>query len=707
MKLFSDNYFDKLDEYIGKAENIEKELMPYADIISIAEIKKVIGTLKTRVDSFRSSDRKLNIGIVGLVKAGKSTFLNTLLFDGKDVLPKAPTPKTAALTKIEYGEQNSICVNFYSKEEWECLTSANGNDDIGVASEVSKEIARLDLCSEINAQDVINEGERIIEFSSHDKLMEGLNEYVGENGKYTPYVKYVTLRINDPELKDISIVDTPGLNDPILLRTEKTKEFLKVCDVVFFLSLSIEFLANEDKALITSQLPSDGVAHIVMISSQFDRCINFSDYDEDDDLEAIINAETRKKEEVAEKTFDQMIRINKENGFYELNNVIEECKKPICISSLAWNMSQKDVSQLNGDELTVYNNLNENADLDDNYTLLEKVGNIPAVKKIFDEVVAGKTKVLEKAADEIIPHFRESFNKEINIAKKNADKKLSILKTKEKAELETQKKNIMERKNGIQSSIAAVFSKILTDVEQEKVVVLSEIRTIMNEASHLDELTDEKWNSKMVRIKDSKWYKPWTWGSYHYEDHGYTEVTHYYNASQAIDNINIFANTAQNEAEAIFTRSVDVKNIKFELVDAILNEFDQSDERFDVNFFRMIIENNIAHIDFPTIYFDSENLKNKLLTSFQNKIINESEKNKFIKTLNEMIGTLFSMTISQINESISKFKANIIQLKDNISDGLISDINNEYDQMCARFDEKNKQIEHFEKLVEALETITI
>ena len=41
------------------------------------------------------------ISVCGVVKAGKSTFLNALLF-GEDILPTFATPMTAKLTFIEY-----------------------------------------------------------------------------------------------------------------------------------------------------------------------------------------------------------------------------------------------------------------------------------------------------------------------------------------------------------------------------------------------------------------------------------------------------------------------------------------------------------------------------------------------------------------------------------------------------------------------------
>ena len=61
-------------------------------------------------------DRDLKIGILGRVKAGKSSFLNAIVFKGQNVLPKAATPMTAALTILEYGNDFEALVDFYRKD---------------------------------------------------------------------------------------------------------------------------------------------------------------------------------------------------------------------------------------------------------------------------------------------------------------------------------------------------------------------------------------------------------------------------------------------------------------------------------------------------------------------------------------------------------------------------------------------------------------
>ena len=106
-----DKFIDKLDMVYNNLREFEKEI----DIFDISSIKK---SFIAKTDDFFREDRKLNIGIIGRVKAGKSSFLNAMLFDGKPILPAAVTPKTATLIRIEYDEENKIEVEYYSVNEW-------------------------------------------------------------------------------------------------------------------------------------------------------------------------------------------------------------------------------------------------------------------------------------------------------------------------------------------------------------------------------------------------------------------------------------------------------------------------------------------------------------------------------------------------------------------------------------------------------------
>ena len=54
----------------------------------INELESIFNEFKEGGEGLLSKNNTLQIGIVGQVKAGKSSFLNSLFFDGENVLPK-------------------------------------------------------------------------------------------------------------------------------------------------------------------------------------------------------------------------------------------------------------------------------------------------------------------------------------------------------------------------------------------------------------------------------------------------------------------------------------------------------------------------------------------------------------------------------------------------------------------------------------------
>ena len=67
-------------------------LAPWPD--EAASVTRLAKAYRARAAEFFGSGHKFSLAVVGQVKAGKSTFLNTLLFGGQDVLPPAAGPKT-------------------------------------------------------------------------------------------------------------------------------------------------------------------------------------------------------------------------------------------------------------------------------------------------------------------------------------------------------------------------------------------------------------------------------------------------------------------------------------------------------------------------------------------------------------------------------------------------------------------------------------
>lgn len=109
-------------ELIQKSALVEKTLQeqglqerarPFISDNAVIKTEELEKTLKELQDT----NRNLKVGIIGRVKAGKSSLLNALIFEGVEVLPKAAMPMTASLTVLKYAQNLSAEVEFYSPKD--------------------------------------------------------------------------------------------------------------------------------------------------------------------------------------------------------------------------------------------------------------------------------------------------------------------------------------------------------------------------------------------------------------------------------------------------------------------------------------------------------------------------------------------------------------------------------------------------------------
>ncbi len=112
-----------------------------------------------------------------------------------------------------------------------------------------------------------------IQANSLQELHQKLLQFVGADGKYIPCTKAVQISLNNPNLKDLEVIDTPGVNDPIASREERTKALLKDCDVVFIVSPSGQFLTDSDMDLFDRVSNKEGLQEIYFVASQADSAV--------------------------------------------------------------------------------------------------------------------------------------------------------------------------------------------------------------------------------------------------------------------------------------------------------------------------------------------------------------------------------------------------------------------------------------------------
>lgn len=211
----------------------------------------------------------LTIGVIGQVKCGKSTFLNSFVFED-DVLPAASTPMTAALSVITYGETKKVVAEFYTKEEWDeqKLTAERDLSEVeGNEAETEKIKAAKELVEKsIKISNKINSLLGKIQEDSFENLI----EYVGAEGKYISITKAVRIFYPKEYLKGVEIVDTPGFNDPIVSREERTKEFLNKADVVVMMLYAGQPYTSVDRTILFENVRQCGIGKVLIGINKYD-----------------------------------------------------------------------------------------------------------------------------------------------------------------------------------------------------------------------------------------------------------------------------------------------------------------------------------------------------------------------------------------------------------------------------------------------------
>lgn len=273
----------------------------------------------------------LTIGVIGQMKCGKSTFLNAFVF-GEDILPAATTPMTAALSVITYGEQKRIVAEFYTQDEWEeqKLLAQRPLEEVSNNLELSKIKAAKELVGKATML-----GGSLPSYlgKTQEDSLDHLIEYVGADGKYIAITKSVTIYYPKEYLKGVEIVDTPGFNDPIVSREERTKAFLSKADVVLMMLYAGRAFDATDRDIIFKNVRQCGTGRVLIGVNKYDL--------------SYANGET--EEEICQYVSDEIKKACRECDDQALNDILR-ATTPIPLSAEMALLSQMSMQHISNNE---------------------------------------------------------------------------------------------------------------------------------------------------------------------------------------------------------------------------------------------------------------------------------------------------------------------------------------------------------------------
>lgn len=476
-----------------------------------------IESLKQRLDALKKKEkeiRTLKIGIVGRVKAGKSSLLNMLFFGGKDVLPKAATPMTAALTCLRYSEHDDY------RAEIECFTDKDIQEIEKSAklylSDVEKQyhIAHQELVEKnksrrkpytptelkeraqksaeekhkdhphagayTQSQEFKKAGKRptvmTLKSDTSEGLMGQLEDYVGAKGKYTAYTKSVVLYLHEESLKDIEVVDTPGVNDPVKSREQRTNEFLRDCSVILAVSPASSYLDAKDAEFIGNAMTVSGVVECHLIASRCDDTIlekvNPITPQDPFDLLKELNEELGLNGRSETASYKNVEVENPETGEKQTKVKLFTAKGFTASSSIAYTLLQYLNQKTNLDEFSEHTFNQFKGTFTNTFTnnekakkLLTELTGLQNIEGTFNKLRVEKDKILEKQTRNFENPIKYQLRQHLDMVEKDALENITKLKDTDLEDAKRREAFLNEISPTIQFTADNAFQHVINELK--------------------------------------------------------------------------------------------------------------------------------------------------------------------------------------------------------------------------------------------------
>ncbi|TYT74465.1 dynamin family protein [Desulfobotulus mexicanus] len=700
--------------HLQHLETLAADLKPWSDSLSkesdslskgIENLQSLKDAYLTKLDRFQKEEQRLSIGIMGQVKAGKSSFVNALLFDGLPVLPEAATPKTANLTAITWGESPLLELEYYTEIEWKDLQERAASKDGSPESKMASELMAMVEENGLDPLEKISLGKESIEFTKPEDLVSILNDYAGENGRYTPVIKTIHIFLPLNELKGLEIVDTPGMNDPILSRTEKTREYMARCDVVFFLSRAGQFLDASDTNLLARQLPGKGVKRMVLVAGQFDAAILDDGFNRNSFQECEKNLCTRLNQR-AEEEMEKLAKDFENRGRANIAELMRSMKTPVLSSTFAHGFASWPEDMWGKTMKHIHNELTELAEEEWSSSFSkqdwQRISGFDLLHDHYKKAREDKEKILQQQIKGMIPESKEQLILYVEELTDIVNQRLDFLNQNDISAIKEQKKASESRIQTIALVLSEVISLNINQIQRARAQILADIQQSLAEFTKLSTRTGTETYTSYTTVSTSKWYNPFSWGSSTTVPTTRSRSYQYVMASDAVEKVTGYSNESAASINRKFSESFNPQKIKTELRKALLKEMETASADFNPGWFRSVIDHGIRELQIPVFTMDYGNEADAIVQEFQGEIRTDKMDNLNLmlsKALHKTFERIQKNFIAKVEELCSQFE----DARESLTPVLTENLHKELAEVEKAFADKTAQVESYKKLLARLE----
>ncbi len=663
-----------LIEKVIKEQGLQDRARPLISENAVIKTEELEKTL----EELQAKDRDLKVGIIGRVKAGKSSLLNALIFEGKDVLPKAVTPMTASLTVLKYAKNLGAKAGFYSQKDISELKNEHERyerefqrivdeevkkqqekqNPLNGAKEGFKNVGKMFSRNKsdkeafkektLSDEEILQKAERIaknqlnedaklvasfdqyerikksalmntekldprIQAHNLEELHQKLLQFVGANGKYMPHTKEVEISLNNPNLKDLEVIDTPGLNDPIASREERTKALLKDCHVVFIISPSGQFLTDSDMDLFDRVSNKEGLQEIYFVASQADSALcSMSEAEKS-------GRHLPRALEMAQKSFSSQLNNVMENLIQKYPNqqeIFEKVKKNgvILTSGVCFSMHQDFKNQASWksqkeEYYTAWQNLTElypdafnSADKSKESLLF--LSNMGAIKERLEKAAQNKDEIISQRVQDYAKSQANNLNHLITQLLKDLEEEKNKIKNADVSAIAKQIEVLDKLSLKIETELTEAYEEFIVHFIKDIRDGLNETLTnaIQTAKKSAEKEEDEEYYTERVKQKS-------VWGSFKRNflfwadnDAGYDEVERaraVIKAGAVVDYLIEMHESCENALnDSVQSFKINFKKELYKEVFSLLRQIIQDDELIDEVAFKKSVMAVLDSIEF-------------------------------------------------------------------------------------------------------------